>query len=226
MQSRHSPTVDLRHVIDALPLRTRLAMLEGVQANDIIVGTYTSQGLGICPMLAAHRQGAHTDFLAFATAWDRFSGERRVRTASRRELRVLVAHLENSIFADQDIAGEFASAIADHRRLASRLPEPARPLVPEVPVPAEMLVAAPVAQPAERTYSIEDLLPKPIPRRRTRVGVRPGDPDRSHETRRPGAGWLRPVRTYDEFERLVAAAEAMLEERDAREARERELTGV
>lgn len=234
MLSRHSPTVDLRLVIDALPLRTRRAMLEGVEANDIIVGTYTSRDLGICPMLAAHRQGVRTDFMAFAGAWDRFSGQRKVRTASTRELRVLVAHLEASILADEDVAGEFAAAIADHNRLATQVPAFApQPQAQPQPLPLEREVFAADALPArvERKVSIADLLPPPRPRpqvaRRRKQGIRPGDPDRSRELgRRSGAGWLRPARTFEEFERTLAAAEAMLAEREARESREAEPTGV
>ena len=44
-------------------------MLEGIAANDIIVGAYTT-GDGICPMLAAHRHGGRTSQIAFAQAWD------------------------------------------------------------------------------------------------------------------------------------------------------------
>ena len=62
--------------------------------------TSTAKG-GVCPMLAAHRRGGRTDLLAFAHAWDRFTGAgRRPRRASRRELGVLVAHLEASLLED------------------------------------------------------------------------------------------------------------------------------
>jgi hypothetical protein len=33
-------------------------MLEGIEANRIIVGAYSDRQGGICPMLAAHRNGA------------------------------------------------------------------------------------------------------------------------------------------------------------------------
>ena len=35
-------------------------MLEGMDANRIIVGAYTDRQGGICPMLAAHRHGGRT----------------------------------------------------------------------------------------------------------------------------------------------------------------------
>ena len=47
-------------------------MLEGIRANEIIVGAYTDED-GICPMLAAHRAGGRTNFISFAKAWDRFA---------------------------------------------------------------------------------------------------------------------------------------------------------
>jgi hypothetical protein len=110
----HSPIDDLRLAIDCLPLRTREAMLDGVRANEIIVGAYSDRSGGVCPMLAAHRHGGRTSFVSFAHAWDRFAGAKRARSATERELRVLVAQLEASILAEADFAG----AIADHQRLA------------------------------------------------------------------------------------------------------------
>ena len=70
---------------------TRRAMLEGVRANTIVVGAYTDSQGGICPMLAAHRNGGRTDFLSFARAWDAFARAEAVRRATPRELRVLEA---------------------------------------------------------------------------------------------------------------------------------------
>ena len=54
-----------------MPFETREAMLDAVQSNSIIVGAYTGPGGGICPMLAAHRNGGRTSFASFARAWDR-----------------------------------------------------------------------------------------------------------------------------------------------------------
>ncbi|HET8979767.1 MAG TPA: hypothetical protein VFN87_16525, partial [Solirubrobacteraceae bacterium] len=78
MRTRRRATLeDLRLAIDCLPRRTRLAMLRGIEANEIIVGAYSTAD-GICPMLAAHRGGGRTSFIGFAQAWDRvaFRGAR------------------------------------------------------------------------------------------------------------------------------------------------------
>jgi hypothetical protein len=110
----HSPIDDLRLAIDCLPLRTREAMLEGIRANEIIVGAYSDRWGGVCPMLAAHRHGGRTSFVSFAHAWDRFAGAKRARRATQRELRVLTAQLEASILAEADLG----AAIRDHQAMA------------------------------------------------------------------------------------------------------------
>ena len=43
-------------------------MLTGVEANRIIVGAYTDRKGGVCPMLAAHRNGGRTSLASFAHA--------------------------------------------------------------------------------------------------------------------------------------------------------------
>ena len=87
MRTRRRATVsELRGVVDCLPRRTKVAMLEGIRSGEIIVGSYVGDG-GICPMLAAHRRGGRTDMISFARAWDRFafrgSRKRRTRPATR-----------------------------------------------------------------------------------------------------------------------------------------------
>ena len=119
MRRKRYAIEDLRQAIDCLPVETRAAMLEGVRSHDIIVGAYTDRDGGVCPMLAAHRHGGRTSFIGFARAWDRFSGARRARRATRRELRILEAQLEASIRAERDAcgAGELAATIAEHQAL-------------------------------------------------------------------------------------------------------------
>src|SRR3954463_8961973 len=109
---------ELRQAIDCLPERTREAMLEGIDANEIIVGAYTDRRGGVCPMLAAHRHGGRTSLASFAKAWDRYTGaRRRPRPATERELRTLRAMLEASLFYG---GSELEGAVADHRRTADR----------------------------------------------------------------------------------------------------------
>jgi hypothetical protein len=101
--TRRRPARDLRVAIDCLPLQTRKAMLEGVESNRIIVGAYTDRSGGVCPMLAAHRNGGRTSLGSFARAWDRYTGvrRRRPRPASDRELNALRTMLEASIALDE-----------------------------------------------------------------------------------------------------------------------------
>lgn len=115
-RSRARLIEELRRAIDCLPVDTREAMLVGVRdpRRPILAGAYTDGEGGACPMLAAHRRGGRTDFLAFALAWDRFAGVRKARRATRRELGVLISHLEASLL--EDSAPDLARAIAEHRK--------------------------------------------------------------------------------------------------------------
>src|SRR5215218_9784621 len=115
--TRRRPARELRIAIDCLPLQTRKAMLEGIEANRIIVGAYADREGGVCPMLAAHRNGGRTSFISFARAWDRFAGARRARRATARELGVLEAHLQASMLAEHEHRGELAASIAQHQQL-------------------------------------------------------------------------------------------------------------
>jgi len=101
--ARRRPARDLRVAIDCLPLQTRKAMLDGVEANRIIVGAYTDRDGGVCPMLAAHRNGGRTSLGSFAHAWDGYTGarRRRPRPATERELNTLRTMLEASIALDE-----------------------------------------------------------------------------------------------------------------------------
>ncbi|MDP9384409.1 MAG: hypothetical protein M3P50_04095, partial [Actinomycetota bacterium] len=106
-------------------------MLDGVRANEIVMGAYTDNDGGICPMLAAHRNGGRTTFLAFARAWDRLGGptaERRARRASERELRILTTQLEASLMEEEPT--DLSAAIAEYEAAKARsapAPVPAKP---------------------------------------------------------------------------------------------------
>jgi hypothetical protein len=118
----------LRIAVELLPRHTREAMLRGVDSNQIIVGGYTDKDGGVCPMLAAHRNGGRTSFASFAIAWDAFTGAgKRPRRASRREIRALRAYLEMSLIEDDtrigsggSIAEAAAQIRAERGELAAR----------------------------------------------------------------------------------------------------------
>jgi hypothetical protein len=117
MPRTRKPIEELRIAVRRLPEHTRRAMLDGVRTEEIIVGAYSDGHGGVCPMLAAHRRGGRTELLAFARAWDRFTAAQgRARRATRRELRVLVSHLEAAGLPEPE-PGELARAISDHRAL-------------------------------------------------------------------------------------------------------------
>lgn len=118
MRRKRYAIEDLRRAIDCLPVETRVAMLQGVRSNDIIVGAYTTRDGGVCPMLAAHRCGGRTSLISFARNWDRFTRAKRARRATQRELRILVAHLEASLLAEG--LPELEASIAQHREALER----------------------------------------------------------------------------------------------------------
>src|SRR4051812_15694087 len=120
MRSCRSAREDLRLAVDCLPRRTRVAMLEGIRSNDIIVGAYVDRKGGVCPMLAAHRCGGRTDFLSFAHSWDRFTHAKRARLATEREIAVLVSYLEASLLEEDLEAADLESAIRDHQAAGRR----------------------------------------------------------------------------------------------------------
>ena len=98
------PARRLRAAVARLPRRTREAMLRGIDTNRIIVGAYVDPASGgICPMLAAHRNGGRTNVASFARAWDDYTDARRPRRATRREVRVLRALLETSLGLEPEL---------------------------------------------------------------------------------------------------------------------------
>jgi hypothetical protein len=150
MRSLRRPTRALRVAIDAMPLSTRQAMLDALDRNRIIVGAYAAPGGGVCPMLAAHRNGGRTDYAEFARAWDRYArAGREPRPASDGELTALRTMLEASIDAEQVSGpGALAGAIADHRRaLRARLRREEHDVEPyERADPAALDEASPAAR--------------------------------------------------------------------------------
>ncbi|MFL5824193.1 MAG: hypothetical protein ACJ764_12215 [Solirubrobacteraceae bacterium] len=182
MRTKRRATIEnLRTAIESLPRTTRVAMLQGIASNEIIVGAYTD-GHGICPMLAAHRAGGRTNLISFAKAWDRFAlaGARvtKARPATARELLVLRTHLEASLLEEDAPVTDLACAIREHRELVRRHDQ-----------------EGPRDRGADRQVG--------------RQGARPGDSDRSQELRsQPGWSWMRLVRRYDEYQWALEQVEA------------------
>jgi hypothetical protein len=184
-----NPAQRLRTAVDAMPRRTRMAMLTGIDENKIIVGAYTDkESGGICPMLAAHRNGGRTSLASFARSWDRFTNARRPRLATEREVRTLRSYIEMSLLRDEQ-GTESVAALANEIR-AER---------------AEAATRTAKATSAEGQR-------EPAPARRD-SGERNRGPELRH---RRFWAWLRPTRRYDEFAENVAAATEQLNEQRAR----------
>lgn len=199
---------DLRLAVDCLPRATRVAMLDGLAGNDIIVGAY-SNGDGICPMLAAHRAGGRTNFIGFAEAWDRFAqrsvSTRRARRASERELLILRTYLQTSLLEEEAGASTMAGAIAEHGELAARsaAERTARTAAQRAAERTARTAAQRAAERAARTAA-RRAAERGAGRERTRR-ARPGDADRSRELRGAGGwAWTRVFRRYDDYERALA----------------------
>jgi hypothetical protein len=130
-------------------------MLDGVESSHIIVGAYTDRDGGVCPMLAAHRNGGRTSLASFARAWDRYTGarRRRARPASDRELNTLRTMLEASIAIDElpdlsEVAREAQARRSSRLRVFRRFDEYERAV-------AELAVLRALNPPDERTESRE-----------------------------------------------------------------------
>jgi hypothetical protein len=131
MAKRRNNAQRLRNSVNAMPSHTREAMLRGIRSNRVIVGAYVDKRGGVCPMLAAHRNGGRTNFGTFARAWDAFTGanQRKPRRASRREVRVLEGYLEMALLREgvhgaeplpeRPLAEEVREIQASRRRLAA-----------------------------------------------------------------------------------------------------------
>lgn len=102
MRRGRNAAARLRAAVDMLPIATKQAMLVGLDGETIITGAYSHDG-GICPMLAAHRRGGRTDRESFAKAWDRYTGAKKGRRATEREIRTLRCMLEASLLEPVDI---------------------------------------------------------------------------------------------------------------------------
>jgi hypothetical protein len=137
-RTSRDPARRLRTAVERLPQHTKEAMLRGIASNRIIVGAYVDPASGgICPMLAAHRNGGRTDVAEFARAWDAYTDPRRPRRATRREVAKLRAMLEQSLHIDTSLdhlsIAEIAAQIRAERRQRPGHVEPAPVIIPPEP---------------------------------------------------------------------------------------------
>ncbi len=184
--------------VEALPRHTKEAMLRGIDSNRIIVGAYVdSSSGGICPMLAAHRNGGRTSVASFAVAWDEYTGAKRPRRATRREVRALRSLIEWSLGTSSELpSGSLAEAAAQIRAEREQFACATRDGRAEP-------IAEPTTDPAEIR----------VTRRRDT-----GERHRGRELRlRRDWAWMRPARRLDDYKDLLAAAEEQLSEQSARE---------
>jgi hypothetical protein len=110
----------LTSAVRELPVKARHAMLAAIEGDELIVGAYTDRRGRVCPMLAAHRRGARTDVGSFPRAWDAFGRARRPRAATRRELEVLKALLQEGLGGERSSRApeQVAASDARHEALA------------------------------------------------------------------------------------------------------------
>ncbi len=189
--------------MNRLPLRTRRAMLLGIEDKPIIVGADGDPRGGVCPVYATSSPPSKRIGRPFARAWDRYGGARLSRPATERELGTLRSMLETSIELEADPGVSFNAAIAEHKVSLARGQAQAQ-------AEAEAEAEAQAQAQAEATSSV---------RRDT------GEQDRTDELAgRHGWAWLRPFRRYDEYEQALRALDVLAEEVGS-ESEPRQLVG-
>ena len=176
----------MRAAIDRLPLATRRAMLEGIETSPIVVGGDGDPRGGVCPVYATSAPPSKRVGRPFARAWDRYADARLPRRASERELRTLRSMLEMSIELETEPAVLLHAGIAAHKasQARSRADSSVRGM-----------------------SSSDDQTLAPVPRRDT------GERDRTDElSRRHGWAWLRPFRSYDDYQRALQLLDGFAQE--------------
>lgn len=178
-----------------------------------------------------------------AIAWDRYVEASGIsRTATKRQLLALTSMLEASILAEESRTEvPFADVIAEFERSRSRGIATETPAArPYAPAPADYTYAPPAPHAAPAPYApaapyappvapapaapVAPAPPAPVaapsapeaPTHRKRLRDT-GERDRSKELHeRGGWAWLRPFRSYDEYEETLLRALAELDAADPR----------
>ena len=192
----HNACQRLRTAVETMPRPAREAMLRGIDSNTIIVGAYTDpSSRGICPMLAAHRNGGRTDLASFARSWDRYTDARRPRLATKREVRTLRSLLIGSLAVEDGPADSLVALAGDIRRERAEI--------------ATRIEAENEAAPATAAAPEPERISDPVPT---------GETNRTPELRRRSRwAWILPARSLDVFNDRIAAASEQYAERSADE---------
>jgi hypothetical protein len=223
-----------------LPLHVRQGVLDGIKGQRIIAGAHADASGGVCPMVAADAHvgwksvspTSVKDAQAAARAWDRYAEALgSSRTATKRQLLALTSMLEASILHEQTQAEPpLVDVIAEYQRARSRPFSTGTSLpVPEVPV-ARPSFTEPAAFPSFSEPVAAPSLPEPValPSAPEPVAAAPsrpepvarpnrkrrntGERDRTEElSERGGWAWMRPFRSYDEYEETLLRALAELD---------------
>jgi hypothetical protein len=213
VKTRRRPAQELRATIDRLPLDVREAVLDGIKTQQrIIAGAHVDGAGGVCPMVAADVRWKRVSKESIgkaqevARAWDRYADANGSwHPATKRQLLALTSMLEASILAET--AGTqmpLADVIAEHEIAKSRHAAAA-----EAPI-APAVAANPAAEPPRPAAAPE--LDPAAPRPRVDTGER----DRTRELRdRGGWSWLRPFRSYDQYEEALLRALSEIERHEA-----------
>ncbi len=171
-----------------MPRPAREAMLRGIDSNTIIVGAYADpNSKGVCPMLAAHRNGGRTNLASFARSWDRYTDARRPRLATKREVRTLRALLIGSLAVEDGPTESITALAGSIRRERAEIADRSGAVEPAPPAPR------PARVPTGETSRTREL------RRRSRWA------------------WILPARSLDVYNERVAAASEQYGERRAGE---------
>lgn len=108
----------LRIAVQALPVSTAAAMLEGVRRFPIITGAFVEpDGSGVCLAVAANRAGNPGHPMGVDQAWDRFCGVRNgeVRPVTRRELGYVIRLLEDRVIPLHERVDDLRCVVCDRR---------------------------------------------------------------------------------------------------------------
>lgn len=180
MRRRRRPAQELRATIDRLPLEVRRAVLEGINSQRIIAGAHADGVGGLCPMVAAD------------VRWQRISpgSVERAQEVARAWDRYAEATSAWHPATERQL-------LALRAMLEASILEQSETEMPMSEAIAEYGRARSRDASADR---------QPLGRRASRRRPDTGEYNRAGELRgRAGWSWLRPVRSYEDYEEALRA---------------------